>query len=393
MIYLDNAASTRCYNEVVEVMSKYFTSVYGNPGSNHSFGKEARKAVDDARLLTSEVLGCHPSEVIFVSSATESVNLAIKGVALAKGKGHIITTATEHKCVLDTCKWLEKNGFDITILPVDVYGRVAAGDLREAIREDTILVSVIYANNEIGTVNDLKSLSTICKEKGVVFHTDACQGGLLELDVNSLGVDLLTLNGSKIYGPKGIGVLYKRDGISLVPLLHGGEQEQGYRAGTHNVPAIVGFAKALEITRNKREEETKRLIELRSLLIEGLALPKSFLNGHPTQRTVNNVNITFADIEGGTLLEDMDAKGVAASMGSACTSFVLKPSHVIEAIGVPTEVAHGSIRFILGKDTTRKDIEYVIETVKELVEELRSKSPVKVDETIIEERLREQRKS
>lgn len=386
MIYLDNAASTKTYPEVVELMKTYYLEEYGNPGSNHTKGKEAKEAVEDARRYTAKILGAQPKEIIFTSSATESVNLAIKGVAFAKGKGHIITTKTEHKSVLDTCKWLSQNGFTVTYLPVDAYGRVAPGDLREAIQDDTILVSIIYANNEIGTINDIASLGAIAKEHNIAFHTDACQGALLDLDVNTLNVDLLTLNGSKLNGPKGVGVLYKREDVKIVPLLHGGEQEHGLRAGTHNVPAIVGFAKALEITRTTREEESTRLTQLRDQLTRGLKMERSFLNGHPTQRMPNSVSITYADVEGEALLEALDHKGIAASMGSACTSFILKPSHVILAIGMPQALAHGTLRFTLGHDTTEEDIKKTIDIVRKSVEELRAKSPVRVDDTIIAER-------
>ncbi|MFQ5621196.1 MAG: cysteine desulfurase family protein [Candidatus Nanoarchaeia archaeon] len=387
MTYVDNAATTPVDERVVEEMKPYFSEEYGNPGSPHSIGFKAKEAVENSRNRIAKILNCSSSEVLFTSSGTESVNLALKGVAEKFGKGHIITTCVEHHCVLDTCKYLEKRGFSVTYLPVDIYGRVREEDLRNAIREDTILVSIIYGSNEIGTISKIKSLAKVAHEKGVLFHTDACQAGRLLLDVEELGVDLLSLNSSKVYGPKGVGLLYRKEGIELEPLLHGGQQEFGLRAGTHNVPGIVGFAKALELMQKFSPEETARLVQLRDKLITGLLqIPKTLLNGHSTERLPDNVNITFCDLDGRALLEMMNEQGIYASMGSACTSHILEASHVIIAIGIGAELAHGTLRFTLGRHTTHEDIDHMLDIIPGIVEELSAKSPVKTDMKFVEER-------
>lgn len=383
-IYLDNAATTAVDPAVVKEMLPFFSKKFGNPGSFHNVGLESKKAIDAARKSVSTILKCKTSEIIFTGGGTESVNLAIKGIALRnKNKGnHIITSKVEHPCVLETCSFLERNNFSVTYLNVDKHGLVSPDDIRSAITDKTILISIMYANNEIGTIQPIREIGRIAKEKNVLFHTDACQAaGFLKLTPSELNVDLLTINGSKIYGPKGAGVLYKKDSVILEPLLHGGGQEFGLRSGTENVPAIVGFAKALELAQKSREEETKRLTKLRDTLIKGLLkIPKSRLNGHPNLRLPNNVNITFLDVEGEAMLLHLNERGVCASTGSACASHSLEPSHVLKAIGLSYEGAHGSIRFTLGKDAKQKDIQYVIKIMPGIVEQLRKISPVNLSE-------------
>jgi cysteine desulfurase len=364
-------------------MAPFWTDIFGNPGSLHSKGLEAHEALDSARSCVAAVIGANAMEIIFTGGGTESCNLAIKGFARAnKTKGrHVITQLTEHHAVLDSCVALEKEGFDITYLPVDRYGLVSPEILRAAIRQDTILVTIMYANNEIGTVQPIAELSRIAHERGVAFHTDACQaGGQLDVNVQRLGVDMMTLNGSKIYGPKGVGMLYLKRGIKLEPVIHGGGQEGGLRSGTENVPGIIGFAKALELAQAERDVESKRLTGLRDRLIEGIIerVPKSFLNGHPTQRLSNNVNVSILDIEGEAMILHLNDAGICASTGSACTSRSLEPSHVIRAIGLPYEAAHGSLRFTLGKENTQADVDRILEVLPPIVTKLRELSPVRL---------------
>jgi cysteine desulfurase len=383
MIYMDHAATTPVRKEVVAAMAPFWTDIFGNPGSLHNKGLEAHEALDSARSSVAAVIGANVMDIIFTGGGTESCNLAIKGLARAnKTKGrHIITQLTEHHAVLDSCIALEKEGFDITYLPVDRYGLVSPERLRAAIRPDTILVTIMYANNEIGTVQPIAELAKIAHEKGTVFHTDACQaGGQLDVNVQRLGIDMMTLNGSKIYGPKGVGILYVKSGVKLEPIIHGGGQENGLRSGTENVPGIIGFAKALELAQAERDVESKRLAELRNKLIEGIVkrVPKSFLNGHPTQRLPNNVNVSILDIEGEALILHLNDAGICASTGSACTSRSLEPSHVIRAIGLPYEAAHGSLRFTLGKETTQVDVDRVLEVLPPIVAKLRELSPVRL---------------
>ncbi len=378
IIYLDHAAAAPMRQEVKEAMDPFFVDVYGNPGSFNSVGHEALQHVDAARQKIARIINCMEREIIFTGGGTESINLAIKGVAFAKKKGHIITTAVEHHAVLHTGEWLEKQGFEVTYLPVDKYGLVTPEQVRDAIKQDTILVSVMYANNEIGTIMPVSEIARVCKEKRVLFHTDACQAGCSQnLNVKELGVDLMTLNGSKIYGPKGIGLLYIRQGVLLEPLVHGGGQEFNKRGGTENVPAIVGFAKALEICQREKEKENTRLAELRDHFIREIfrRVPKAVLNGHPAKRLPNNVNVSILDIEGEALTLLLNEHGICTSTGSACTSGSLDPSHVILAIGLPYEFAHGSIRFTMGKDTTREDIETVLAVLPDAVKRLRAISP------------------
>lgn len=368
--------------EVVEAMKPYFENIFGNPSSFHSIGLEAKSALNKARETVAKCLNCEPSEIIFTGSGTESCNMAIKGTAFAnKNKGkHIITQTTEHHAVLHSVEWLERaQGYDITYLDVDKDGLVSSSELENAIRKDTVLITIMYANNEIGTIQPIKELAQIAKKHNVLFHTDACQaGGLLNVDVKYLGVDLMTLNGSKIYGMKGTGLLYKRKGVKIEPWIHGGGHEFGLRAGTENIPGIVGLAKALELCQNEREAESKRLTELRDQLINTILenIPDTFLNGHPIKRLPNNVNISFLNVEGEALALMLDREGIYVSSGSACTSQNLKPSHVILSLGLPYEASHGAIRFSLGKRTTKEDIDYLLEKLPPIIDRLRSMSPI-----------------
>ena len=383
-IYLDHAATTYVRNEVLGVMNKYFQEEYGNPGSFHTIGLRPKRAMAKARELVRDLINAKQvKEIIFTGSGTESVNLAIKGITEKYDTGHIITSTIEHEAVTETLYYLEHTkGWDITKVPVNKYGLVNPKDVEDAIRPDTKLVTIMYANNEIGTIQPIEQIGKICRKKKVLFHTDACQaGGVLDLNVENLKVDMMTLNGSKIYGPKGIGMLYKKNSIKLVPLIHGGGQEFGYRSGTQNVAFIVGFAEALRLGQAERFWETKRLLELRKMLEDGIlkSIPKTFLNGHPTKRLPNNANITISDIEGEAMMLYLNEYGICTSSGSACTSLTLEPSHVILAMGLPYEVAHGTLRFTLGRKTTKKDIEKIIEVLPGIVETLRKISPVNVD--------------
>jgi len=382
-IYLDYSATTPMEKEVVNSMMPYFSEKFGNPGSFHSKGLEAKNSLDSARETVAKILNCTPSEIIFTSGGTESINFALKGIAFQhKLKGnHIITSKIEHHAVMSTCEFLEKNGFKVTYLNVDKYGLVNPKDVEKAITDKTILISIMYANNEIGTIEPIAEIGKIAKEKKVYFHTDACQAaGSLEMNVSKLNVDLMTLNGSKVYGPKGIGLLYIKKGISIEPLIHGGGQENNLRSGTENVPYIVGFAKALELAQSKKEKENMRLIELRNYLINNLLkIPKSRLNGHPINRLPNNVNISFMDVEGEAMLLYLDKEGICASTGSACASKSLEPSHVLIATGLSYEGAHGSIRFTLGKSTTKQELDKVINSMPGIVKTLKNISPVNLD--------------
>lgn len=392
-VYLDHAATTPLDARVFAAMRPYFEDVHGNPSSFHSSGKEAKDAMDAARARIATILGARPDEILFTSGGTESDNLAVLGYARAnaeKGK-HLITTKLEHHAVLEAMMHLEKKeNFEVTYLAPDKEGRITVEQVIEALRPDTLLVSIMYANNEIGTIEPIadigRAMQKYRKEKNqpfLMFHTDACQAaGALDLNIEKLHVDMLTLNGSKIYGPKGAGLLYVHRGLKLRPLMFGGAQERALRPGTEYVAGIIGLAEALEIAEAERETESARLIPLRDALIAGLKtrIPKVRLNGHATERLPNNVNMSFMDVEGEALLLYLDAAGVRASTGSACTSASLDPSHVILALGMPYEVAHGSLRFTLGRSTTQADIDYVLETLPPLVAKLRAISPVRVDE-------------
>ncbi|MBS3108324.1 IscS subfamily cysteine desulfurase [Candidatus Woesearchaeota archaeon] len=384
-IYLDYAATTYIDPVVKKSMERYFTKDFGNPGSFNSYGLIAKKTVDDARERIAGILNADANEIVFTGSGTESINLAIKGVARVlreKGK-HIITQKTEHHAVLETCRYLEKEeGFEATYLDVDKYGMIDLNELESSIRKDTVLISIMYANNEIGTIQLIKEIANIAKKHGVILHTDACQAaGFLDIDVKNIGVDLMTLNGSKIYAPKGIGLLYVKKGTPIKAIMHGGGQEFGLRPGTENVPSIVGFARALELVQKNKDKESKRLGKLRNMLIRGIMekIPKTILNGHPTMRLPNNVNVSILNIEGEALLLHLNEEGICISTGSACTSNSLEPSHVILAIGLPYEAAHGSIRFTLGKKTNKKDIERVLEVMPGFVDSLRMISPVHLE--------------
>jgi len=380
-IYLDHAATTPVDERVFEKMKPYFSEIFGNPSSMYMTGQKARKALYHARMEIAEILGCSPEEVIFTSGGTESDNLAILGVAKAlkhKGK-HIITSTIEHPAVLETCKMLAKDGFEITYIEVDENGIIDAQKVKDAMREDTILVSIMYANNEIGTIQPIAKIGRACKKKGIYFHTDACQAaGSLELNVDKLHLNLMTINGSKIYGPKGVGALYVKTGTSIKAIMGGGQQERRLRPGTENVAGIIGLAEALKLAQAEREKESNRLTILRDRLINGIlkTIPKTRLNGDRENRLPNNVNISFLDIEGESILLRLDMMGVSTSSGSACSSGSLDPSHVILALNQPFEVAHGSIRFSLGHSTTEEDINYVLDIMPKIVSDLRAISPV-----------------
>ncbi|MBS3168689.1 aminotransferase class V-fold PLP-dependent enzyme [Candidatus Woesearchaeota archaeon] len=383
-IYLDNAATTKVREEVVEEMNKYFSLIYGNPGSFHGKGLEAKDALEEARERVARILNCNSKEIVFTGGGTESINLALKGLAKSlKGeKNHIITSKVEHHAVLHTCEYLEKyENCEVTYLDVDEYGIVNPEDVKNAIKENTFLVTIMYANNEIGSINPIMEIGKVVKENNIYFHTDACQAaGYLDLDVEKLNVDLMTINASKLYGPKGVGLLYVKRGISLVPLIHGGGQENKLRSGTENVPGIMGLVKALELAQEDKALEVFRLIKLRDKLIDGLLkIPKTFLNGHPEQRLPNNVNITFLDIEGEAMILYLNEFGIHCSTGSACTSQTLDPSHVVIATNLPYEAAHGSVRFSLGKETTEEDVDKVLEVMPDIVSKLRAISPINVN--------------
>lgn len=379
-VYLDNAATTALSPKVLEAMVPYMTSIYGNPSSVHAFGREAKQGMDAARDQVAKALNCGPAEVIFTGCGTESDNTAILGAAERyKDKGrHIVTTSVEHHAVLHTCEYLEKHGCGVTYLPVDADGRVSPEQVREAIRPDTVLVSIMFANNEVGTIMPIPEIAAVCREKGVLFHTDAVQAvGHIPVDVQAMGIDMLSLSAHKFHGPKGVGVLYCRKGIRLPSYILGGAQEKGRRAGTENVPGIVGLGAAIELACANMRENAARMTVLRDRLMQGIAqIPEVKLNGHPTERLPNNVNYSIKYIEGESILLMLDMNGIAASSGSACTSGSLDPSHVLLAMGLPHETAHGSVRLTLGDDTTEADIDYTIGVLKNTVTRLRAMSPL-----------------
>ncbi len=375
-IYLDHAATTPLDPRVLEVMLPYFTTEYGNASSIYLLGRHAMQAIDSAREQVAEILHCRPTEIAFTGCGSESDNLALKGMAYASQKkgNHIITTPIEHHAVLHTCQYLERFGFKTTYLPVDSYGCVNPDDVAQAITDQTILVSVMYANNEVGTIEPIAEIGRICRAKKVPFHVDAVQaGGSLSLDVSALHADLLSLSAHKFYGPKGIGILYVRQGMRILPQLQGGSQERGRRAGTENVAGIVGAATALRLAYEELPHIMPRLIALRDRLIEGLlTVPGSVLTGHPTHRLPNNASFCFEGVEGESILLNLDMLGIAASTGSACTSGSTEPSHVLVAMGLPPEVAHGSLRLTLGKENTDADIDVILSEVPKIVAKLRS---------------------
>ena len=378
-IYLDNAATTAVSPEVLTAMLPYFTECYGNPSSIHSTGRDAHKAVDAARRQVAAAINADPAEIYFTAGGSESDNWAIKGTAFAKkDKGnHIITTAIEHHAVLHTCQWLEKQGFEVTYLPVDENGLVSVEDVEKAITDKTILISIMAANNEIGTIEPIAEIGALARSKGILFHTDAVQAvGAIPLDVKAMNIDMLSMSGHKFHGPKGIGALYVRKGVRLDTLIAGGAQERGKRAGTENLPGIVGIGKAIEIATRDMEANAERMTRLRDKLIHGILeeIPDVRLNGHPTRRLPNNVNVSVRYIEGEALLLRLDLAGIAGSSGSACTSGSLDPSHVLLAIGLPHEIAHGSLRLTLGTDTTEADIDEVLDKLPGIVKNLRDMS-------------------
>lgn len=379
-IYLDHAASTPALPEVVAVMNEYLLNTFGNPSSLHHFGQEARKAIDDARDTIASALGAVPAEIYFTSGGTESNNLALIGTATAlfkRGK-HIITTAVEHDAVLKPCIFLAENGFEITYLPVDKHGLVDPADLRRSITSKTVLVSIMHANNEVGTIEPIEECSAITREAGIPFHTDAIQSaGHIPVGVNALGVDMLSIAGHKFGGPKGVGALFVRRGTRINSLIHGGAQERERRAGTENVPGIMGMAKALEIAVGEMDEQAKIESELKDQLIRGLMeeLPDAILNGHPTRRLPGNVNISIPGVEGESLLLNLDMQGIAVSSGSACSSGAIQPSHVLRAMGLPFTLAQAGIRLSLGRSNTPEQIERVINVLPAIVTKLRSASP------------------
>ena len=381
-IYFDHSATTPVDKQVAELMLEYMTEKYGNASSIHAFGREARKAVENARRKVASLIGAaSANEIFFTSGGTEADNLALKGVAYANRKkgNHIITTSIEHHAILHSCECLEKNGFTVTYLPVDEHAMVRLEDIRQAITDKTILISVMFANNEVGTIQPIKEIGQLAREKGIIFHTDAVQAiGSYPIDVKEYNIDLLTLAGHKFYGPKGVGALYVRHGIRLDAQQQGGSQERNMRAGTENVPGIVGLGKAAEIAERDMPVKLARIIALRDKLIAGITekIPYIKLNGHPTIRLPGNVNFSFLYVEGESLLLNLDLKGIAASSGSACTSGSLDPSHVLLAMGLTHEVAHGSLRISLGRGNTEEDIDYCLEVLPEILERLRSMSPL-----------------
>lgn len=381
IIYMDYAATTYTKDEVMQEMLPYFTQYYGNPSSLYSVSRETQIAIDNARLRVAKAINADRTEIFFTGGGSEADNWALKGVAFAnKHRGnHIITTQIEHHAILHACQFLERNGFEVTYLPVDEYGMIKIEDLKKAITEKTILVSIMFANNEIGTIQPIKEIGAICRERKIFFHTDAVQAiGHIPVDVKEMNIDLLSMAAHKFYGPKGVGALYIRKGIRIDNLIHGGGQERARRAGTENVAGIVGLGKALELAVSNMEEENKRLTMLRDKLINGLLkVPYSRLNGPKNEnRLPNNANICFKYIEGESILLMLDDKGICASSGSACTSGSLDPSHVLLAIGLPHEIAHGSLRLTIGSSTTEEDIDYVLDTVPQVIQRLREMSPL-----------------
>lgn len=393
-VYLDYAATTPVDQRVVKAMKPYFNKKFGNASSLHETGKQAREDMTQARKKIANFINALPEEIIFTSGGTEADNLALKGIfySLDSSKKHIITSKIEHHAVLNPCQFLEKQGAEITYLSVDQEGIINLSELKNSIKEETILVSLIYANNEIGTIEPIKEIVQIIreerrkrKEKGITnpiyFHTDAVQAfGHLPIDIKDLGVDMLSASAHKIYGPKGVGLLYLKKGINIESLIHGGEHEQGRRASTENIPGIIGFAKAVEIAEQEMEEEKKRLIELRDYLISKIlkGIKGSFLNGHSSKRLPNNINISFKGVEGEGMLINLDNFGIDCSTGSACSSATLEPSHVLMAIGKGPELSHSSLRFSLGRWTKKRDLDYLFDKLKLVVERLRRISPLKV---------------
>lgn len=380
-IYLDHAATTYTDKKVLDKMIPYFSETFGNASSLHDFGRNAEKGVRVAREQTAKVLNANPGEIYFTSGGTESDNWAIKGVAKAVGKGHIITTPLEHHAVLDTCKSLEEEGFEVTYLPVDKFGQVSPGDVEKAIREDTFLITVMFANNEVGTIMPIKEIGQVAKKHGVLFHTDAVQAvGHVPIDVEEMNIDMLSLSAHKFYGPKGVGAMYIRSGVKIERFIHGGGQEKGRRASTLNTPGIVGLGAAIELAAQRMQEEYDHELELAARLKNGLlSLPRTLLNGHEEDRLPGNVNISFEGIEAEALLLHLDLEGIAVSTGSACSSGSTSPSYVLNCMGRSIEQARAAVRFTIGRCNTQADIDEVIEKTKSIVKRLRDISPLFAD--------------
>lgn len=381
VIYADNAATTRVSKRVLDAMMPYFAENYGNASSIYSIGRNAKKALEDARERIAKVLGAEPSEIYFTSGGSESDNWAIRGTAErlgAKGKKHIVTSAFEHHAVLHVCEYLEKNGYEVTYVPVNANGIINPEDVRKAIRPDTALVTIMYANNEIGTIQPIGEIAKICHEAGVLFHTDAVQAiGNVPINVKEQDIDMLSLSGHKIHAQKGIGVLYIKKGILIPNLIFGGGQERGKRAGTENIPAIVGLAEAMEAAVENIPAKVEKVSKMRDRLIDGiLKIPRTRLNGDREKRLCGNVNVSIEGIEGESLLLMLDMKGICASSGSACTSGSLDPSHVLLALGLKHEVAHGSLRLSISEENTDEEIDYILEVIPQIVEKLRAMSPL-----------------
>lgn len=388
-LYLDNAATTRVRKEVIEEMSRYFDELYGNPSSQlYELGRKSKEAIEKARKTLADFLNADEKEIYFTAGGTESDNWALKGVAFAnlnKGKNHIITTKIEHHAILHTCEYLEKFGIETTYLDVDRYGLIDIEQLKESIRPETMLISVMFANNEIGTIQPIEEIGEIAKEHGILFHVDAVQAlGSVKIDVNKQHIDLLSMSAHKLRGPKGIGGMYIRKGTRIDNFIHGGGQERGRRAGTEGVQNIVGFGKAVEIAARDFDHHVEKLRVLRDRLIEGIKnnIPDVVLNGHPTRRLPNNVNFSYKYVEGESILLLLDMEGISASSGSACTSGSLDPSHVLLATGLDHGTAHGSIRFTLSEEITEEDIDFTVETMKKIITRLRAMSPIKNDEDL-----------
>jgi cysteine desulfurase len=380
-VYVDNAATTQVDREVIDAMIPYFDNKYGNASSIHSFGREAYEGMENARKQVAQLVNASPKEIFFTSGGTESDNTAIKGVALkSKDKGrHIITSRIEHPAVLETCQYLELVGFKVTYLPVDRFGKVSLESLSKSITKETLLVTVMHANNEIGTIEPIREIGEIAHEHGVIFHTDAVQtAGKIPIDLNKMEADLISISAHKIYGPKGVGALFKREGVTIETLMQGGGHERGLRSGTENVAGIVGMGKASYLANTRMEDDARRITDLRNEIIKKVLteIEESYLNGHPTDRLPNNAHFRFSGIEGESLLLSLDEKGIAASTGSACSSKKLMPSHVLMAIGLNEVQAHGSLRISLGRDNTNEDIDYVCDSLGVTIQRLREISPL-----------------
>jgi len=378
MIYFDYAATTPVDKRVIKLMMPFLNEKFGNPSSMHSFSSDTKKALEKSRAIIAKAINANSEEIVFTSSATESNNMALKGVAFTKKSGHILVSSIEHDCVLNTAKWLGKNGFEVEFLPVDKNGIVDPKEVEKRIKKNTILVSVMHVNNEVGTIQPIEAIGKICKKNNIYFHSDAAQSfGKITIDVTN--IDLLTLSSQKIYGPKGAAALFIKDGVKIEPLLHGGGQEGGLRSSTENVPAIVGFAKATEICLSTMEKEQKRLTKLRDRIISTLIkeVPNCYLNGHKIKRIPNNVNIRFSFIEGEAILFMLNSYGIAVSTASACSSPKLEPSHVLSSMGLKHEEAHGSIRISLGRWTKESEVSYLLKALPEVIKKLRDISPHK----------------